>query len=80
MKYFLREKFRFIYTYSYIFNIFYSNINKIMKASVQKTTEICFVPIYPHPSGNQTNKQKDQDGMVRFCHSIKKQDYIGHEV
>lgn len=51
-----------------------------MKASVQKTTKIGSVPIYPHPSGNQTNKQKDQDGMVRFCHSIKKQDYIGHEV
>lgn len=54
-----------------------------MKASVQKTTKICFVPYLPTPirkPNKQTNKQKDQDGMVRFCHSIKKQDYIGHEV
>lgn len=51
-----------------------------MKASVQKTTKICFVSTHTHPETKQTNKQKDQDGMVRFCHLIKKQDYIGHEV
>lgn len=63
MKYFLREKFRFICTRIAIYLIYvYSNINKIMKASVQKTTKIGFVHIYPHPSGNETNKQTKRSG------------------
>lgn len=63
MKYFLREKLLDLYTRIALYLIYvYSNINKIMKASVQKTTKICFVPIYPHPSGNQTNKQTKRSG------------------
>lgn len=33
-----------------------------MKAGVQKTTKIGVVPIYPHPSGKQTNKQTKRSG------------------
>lgn len=42
-----------------------------MKASVQKTTEICFVPIYPHPSGNQTNKQTKRSGWYGAIFAIQ---------
>lgn len=41
---------------------------------------VLYLSTHTHPENKQTNKPKDQDGMVRFCHSIKKQDYIGHEV